>query len=110
MPNFTKRVINQAEGMLKSDKAVNVFEFTSFAPRPPVKARSATAKPEDKCELHPYAKIPTPIGNADRTRPTQNSSSDLTKETVQKEQTKRSQNQRMIPARMSYLLKKRSLT
>ena len=52
------RVINQTEAMLKPDKAVNVFEFTSFAPRPPAKARSATAKPEDKCELHPYAKIP----------------------------------------------------
>ena len=52
------RIINRTEAMIKPEKTVSVFEFTSFAPRPPVKARSVNAKPENKCELHPYAKIP----------------------------------------------------
>jgi hypothetical protein len=53
------RVINRTEVMLKADTdKVNVFEFTTFAPRLPVKARSANAKPDEKCEVHPNAKIP----------------------------------------------------
>ncbi len=59
MPSFTKnlRVINQIEAMLKPDKAVNVRIY-KLRPQTLVNARSATAKPEDKCEVHPYAKIP----------------------------------------------------
>ena len=35
-----------------------MFSNLRVSPQTPVKARSATAKPEDKCEVHPYAKIP----------------------------------------------------
>ena len=53
------RIINRTEAMIKPEKPVSVFEFTSFASRPPAKvvARSANAKAEDNCEIHPNAKV-----------------------------------------------------
>ena len=52
------RVIVRADAMVKPEKMATVFEFSSTLPRPPIKARSANAKPEENCEIHPNAKVP----------------------------------------------------
>ena len=55
------RVIIRAETLIKPEATVNVFEAAAqntIPLRPPFKTRSANAKPEEKCEIHPLAKIP----------------------------------------------------
>ena len=55
------RVIIRAETLIKPEATVNVFEVAAQNTIPlrlPFKNRSANAKPDDNCEIHPMAKIP----------------------------------------------------